>query len=122
MNLPDALGEEEPKFSGLVRYEKQLTMETVPESVVLSVSDAYEGVEVFVNGESLGIQIVPGYRFELAPYLQTGANEIRIEVATTLEREAWDFPTRFTMMGMEKPPVTTPSGISGTVTLSCRRF
>ena len=122
VNLPDALGEEEPKFSGLVRYEKELTLETVPESVVLSVSDAYEGVEVFVNGESLGIQIVPGYRFELAPYLQDGSNEIRIEVATTLEREAWDFPSRFAMLGMEKPPVTTPSGISGTVTLSCRNF
>ncbi|MBP3218569.1 MAG: hypothetical protein J6M46_09370 [Lachnospiraceae bacterium] len=117
VNLPDALGEEEPKFSGLVRYEKQLTLDTVPASVVLSISDAYEGVEVFVNGESLGIQVVPGYRYELAPYLKEGANEIRIEVATTLEREAWDFPSRFAMPGMEKPPVTTPSGINGKVCL-----
>ena len=31
-------------------------------------------------------------------------------------------PTMIEMMGMEKPPVTTPSGINGTVTLSCRRF
>ena len=116
VSLPDALGEEEPKFSGFVRYEKDLDTETV-QKTLLEITDAYEGVEVFVNDRSLGIQVVPVYRYDLTPYLQPGKNRIRIEVATTLEREAWDFPSRFQMAGMEKPPVTTPSGISGKVRL-----
>ena len=116
VNLPDALGEEELKFSGFVRYEKTVDCgEKAPEEALLVISDAYEGVEVFVNGVSLGIQIVPEFRYELGGFLKAGENVIRIEVATTLEREAQDFPQRWAMPGMEKPPVTTPSGINGTV-------
>ena len=36
------------------------------------------------NGKSLGIQIVPSYRYELSSYVKDGENEIAIEVATTL--------------------------------------
>ena len=119
VSVPDALGEEEPKFSGFVRYEKELCVDTesdIPRTV-LKITDAREGVEVFVNDQSLGIQIVPEYCFDLTPYLRPGMNRIRIEVATTLEREAQDFPSRYKAMGMEFPPVTTPSGICGKVFL-----
>ena len=114
--LPDDLAEEEPLFSGFVRYEKNLTVTGQVPKTYLEISDAYEGVEVFVNGKSQGIQIVPTFRYDLTKALQEGVNLIRIEVATTLEREAQAFPDRFSGM-IPKEPVTVPSGINGKVTL-----
>ena len=112
--LPDLLHEEEPLFSGFVRYENQFEGK-VGETYVLEISDAYEGVEVFVNGRSLGIQIVPTYRFDLSSEIQDGVNELVIEVATTLEREASQFPNPYAKyIGQDVTP-TCKSGISGTV-------
>ena len=51
--LPDLLHEEEPLFSGFVRYENQFEGKA-GETYVLEYSDAYEGVEVFVNGKKSG--------------------------------------------------------------------
>ncbi|MBQ9611639.1 MAG: hypothetical protein IJV14_03480 [Lachnospiraceae bacterium] len=118
IDLPDTLAQELPKFSGFVRYEKTISCDKVPQSAVLTITDAYEGVEVFVNGESLGIQVVPTYTYELAGKLKSGENDIRIEVATTLEREAQDFPSRWAIPGAEAPVLTVPSGINGNVYLS----
>ena len=112
--LPDLLHEEEPLFSGFVRYENQFEGKA-GETYVLEISDAYEGVEVFVNGRSLGIQIVPIYRFDLSSEIQDGVNELVIEVATTLEREASQFPNPYAKyIGQDVMP-TCKSGISGTV-------
>ncbi|MBR6322029.1 MAG: hypothetical protein IKR59_04085, partial [Lachnospiraceae bacterium] len=117
ISLPDTLAAEEPKFSGLVRYEKKLVIDGAVSKTVLGITDAYEGVEVFVNGTSLGIQVVPFYSFDLTPFLKEGENEIVIEVATTLEREAVDYPSRWAAMGVQMPEITVPSGISGKVIL-----
>lgn len=71
------------KFSGIIRYET-----TIGNSVKsLLITDAYEGVEVFINGESLGIQVVPPFVFDLRKHMVKEENELAIEVATTLERE-----------------------------------
>lgn len=115
-DLPDTLAEEMPKFSGVVRYEREITLQKLPRQAQLVITDAHEGVEAFVNGKSLGIQIVPPFRFELTPYMRTGINDLRIEVATTLERENADLPdvTRMYMSLGPKQPVC-PSGISGSV-------
>ena len=40
------------------------------------------------------------------------------EMATTLEREAQNFPNRYKAMGFQLPPSTVPFGISGKVFLS----
>lgn len=56
--LPDRLAEEQPAFSGFVRYEGTFTKKG-RESVIL---------EVFVNGKSAGIQIVPPYRYDLTEW------------------------------------------------------
>ena len=118
ISLPDTLAEEQPEFSGFVRYERTLDCgDKVPAHAVLEISDAYEGVEVFVNGESLGIQIVPTFCYDLAPALKAGRNELRIEVATTLEREAVSFPNRWASLGVPQEAPTVPSGINGGVTL-----
>ena len=112
--LPDeTLVEKHPDFSGLIRYEKKMEKS---EAGYLEITDAYEGVEVFVNGVSLGIQVAPPFRYKLLPYLKDGENTIRIEVATTLERafaslsdSARDYS------GLDKKILTTPSGINGKI-------
>lgn len=117
ITLPDTLAEEEPEFSGFVRYEKNLYVETVPAQMILQITDAYEGVEVFVNGVSAGIQVVPTYLYDIAPLLKAGDNTIRIEVATTLERAAVNIPNPYAAMMGGIPTPTVPSGINGEVWL-----
>jgi len=112
VDLPDHLEEELPEFSGFVRYETGIEA-SKEDHLQLRITDASEGVEVFVNGESIGIQIVPEYRFDLAGHLKDGMNEIRIEVATTLERETAKIPDPLGKVN----DATCKSGITGTVKL-----
>lgn len=114
--LPDDLAEEKPDFSGFARYEREISLERVPLWVALTITDAYEGVELFVNDVSLGIQIAPPFQYEVTPYLKRGGNRIVIEVATTLERENASLPDQmrtYLQLGPKQP--TCPSGISGHV-------
>ena len=85
--------------------------------MILQITDAYEGVEVFVNGVSAGIQVVPTYLYDIAPLLKAGDNTIRIEVATTLERAAVNIPNPYAAMMGGIPTPTVPSGINGEVWL-----
>lgn len=76
------------KFSGYLAYKNQFHAE--PETgrrYVLNISDAGEDVEVYVNEKSAGIQILPPFLYDITEYVTAGTNDIRIEVATTLERE-----------------------------------
>jgi hypothetical protein len=74
------------KFSGYIRYETSVNLEK-NQSVILEITDAYEGVEVFLNGKCAGIQVVPTFIFDITTLSVVGQNNIVIEVATTLERE-----------------------------------
>ena len=105
--LPDGrlLAESEPEFSGFVRYETSFSL-TEPASLLLEIADAAEGVEVFLNGESAGIQIAPPCRFDLSG--RKGENRLRIEVATTLERQCYP-----TLEGYQKMLASPPSALSG---------
>ena len=114
VNLPDDLAHERPEFSGFVRYETTFNAQTQGR-YMLDITDAVEGVEVFVNGNSLGIQIVPRYRFDLSKLVNPGENTLAIEVATTLERKC--FPLLEGIKKMTTPPPAGKSGICGLVTL-----
>ncbi|MDO4285045.1 MAG: glycosyl hydrolase [Eubacteriales bacterium] len=116
ISLPDTLAQEEPEFSGFVRYESSFALEEVPSQLLLEITDAAEGVEVFVNGRSAGLQIVPRYLFDLMKLVKKGENTLVIEVATTLERECYQMVTdpRRKMM---TPEPTAESGITGEVRL-----
>ena len=114
VTLPDHLAEEEPLFSGFVRYENTISCKK-GEGLLLEISKAAEGVEVFVNGVSAGIQIAAPYRYDLSSLVKEGENELRIEVATTLEREMSQHPDpMMAMMGVKSVP-TSESGITGMV-------
>ncbi|MCC8105192.1 MAG: hypothetical protein LIO99_04125 [Clostridiales bacterium] len=112
VTLPDRLAEEEPLFSGVVRYENRFEAKA-DDQMLLEITDACEGVEVFLNEECLGIQIVPVYRFDLSGHLRDGENRLRIEVATTLERQMSTLPDAY---GRTKEPVGL-TGITGEVKL-----
>lgn len=112
IEIPDHLAEEETEFSGFVCYENSFIADNEA-SIWLEITDAHEGVEVFVNEMSLGIQIVPIYRFNLSSAVIKGVNTIRIEVATTLERQMAKYPDRTG----HKRAAKALSGITGQVHL-----
>lgn len=109
----DALAKEQPEFSGFVRYDCCFSLEE-ESPLLLTIGDAEEGVEVFLNGESAGIQIVPPFRYELRG--RAGENRLRIEVATTLEREC--YPLAEGYMKMTTPTPARGSGLTGKVTMN----
>ncbi|MBQ2667888.1 MAG: hypothetical protein IJF56_04595 [Clostridia bacterium] len=112
LHLPQSFDHIEPKFSGFIAYETEFNLSGCT-CAVLEITDAREGVEIFVNGESTGIQILPPYAFEITSLVKPGKNTLRIEVATTLERENMDRP-----MGWSAPAAPpAPTGITGKVLL-----
>ena len=106
------LAEEQPEFSGFVRYDASCALEK-DAALRLRVDGAEEGVEVFLNGESQEIQIAPPFVYDLSG--KTGENHLRIEVATTLERECYPMLEGYKKMLAKKP--SCASGITGKVTL-----
>jgi len=114
--LPNDLAKEKPKFSRFVRFENEFNLNEISSSTVLEVSTAWEGVEVFVSGTSVAIQIVPTYLYEIAGLFHSGKNQIAIKVATTLEREraAGKCITVERLQALKKKD---PTGIMGIVNL-----
>ena len=91
----------DPKFSGIIRYETNFDCP----AQTLEITEAYEGVEVFLNGRSLGIQVTAPFVYDLRGLVKEGKNSLTIEVATTLERER------------NKGKSGAPTGITGDVAL-----
>ena len=112
VTLPDDLAAEQPEFSGFARYETTFTLDT-PAALRLTVTDAAEGVEVLLNGQSAGIQIAPPFACDLAG--RAGENILAIEVATTLERQCYPLLDGYRKMLAPKP--TGGSGLTGSVAL-----
>ena len=116
--LPDDYSKIDKYFSGIIRYEKEIEISEIRKTV-LEITDAFEGVEVFVNGESLGIQVVPVFLYDLTKHLVPGKNSLAIEVATTLERYMnKDIANRIRnlVVGNSTKP-KDPIGINGEVNL-----
>lgn len=114
VSLPDHLAEDMPDFSGWVRYENQIELRCAMRTVLV-ITDAYEGVEVFVNGVSAGVQVVPTYRFDITDLVHSGINDIAIEVSTTLERERAVAKDKSMLEQMMQNEVLPPTGIIGVV-------
>ena len=113
IQLPDRLAEERPEFSGFVRYETVFEWDNT--SCVLDIEDAGECVEVFLNGESQGLQLIPPFRYDLSGKVQPHDNQLSIEVATTLEREMYPLLSGYQKMLAQKPH--SQSGLNGRVVL-----
>lgn len=111
--IPDRLEEEYPDFSGFVRYETVFEAQGQGRCR-LEITDADQcGIEVFLNGESLGIRVATPCRYDLSDFVKEGTNSLAIEVATTAEREN---AKNMAMKGMPYTP-KTKSGICDKVFL-----
>ena len=120
VTLPDDVSVEQPEFSGFLHYETNVTLEK-GKKYTIEISDACEGVELYVNGKSADIQIAPPFRYDISNFVVDGENLLTIEIATTLERQMYntlkDDP-RSMMRGLKAPE--TGSGLTGTANLySC---
>jgi hypothetical protein len=83
--LPDMMTEQWLNFLGFVCYETMFVLES-PKELLLEISNAAGAVELFINGETAEIQIVPPYLYDLSDFARQGKNYLAIEVAVTLKR------------------------------------
>ena len=107
-----SFGDKYPDFSGFIAYETEFDG---TDACLLEIADAYEGVEVWCNGEYAGMRITPPFVFNLGNLVTSGMNKLRIEVATTLDRKVRTFG--IVNHFLPDPPILEPTGIVGEVRL-----
>lgn len=110
VTLPNGFDTIDPDFSGFIAYETTFTLSACSRAV-LEISNAKEALEVFVNGENAGIALLPPFAFDITKFVKPGENTLRLEVATTLERENLKSPQAWTA----PPAPPAPTGITGNV-------
>lgn len=98
-----------PDFSGTVKYEIDFDANTDFKHALLSIKEAYEIVDVYLNDNHIGAKICPPYKFNLTDTLKNGNNKLVIEVTNTLGKEQKDFFSQYL--------IQEPTGIIGTVDL-----
>lgn len=86
------ISDEDPSFSGTIRYRKKLTLAGKPAEAYLSAGQVYEVMRVLVNGAEAGTVLAPPYQVSIGQFLQAEDNTIEIEVATTPARDAASCP------------------------------
>jgi hypothetical protein len=84
--LPDILAEQMIDFSGFACYETIFILDG-PKAATLEISNAAGSVEVFINGETQGIQIKPPYQYDLSSFIRQGKNYLAIEVAIAVKQK-----------------------------------
>ncbi|MFA4943074.1 MAG: hypothetical protein WC789_00035 [Lentisphaeria bacterium] len=99
-----------PGFAGTVSYATAVQLDTA--EVVLDLGEVQEVASVRLNGVPLGTRLTPPYRFALAPAARIGANQLEVEVVTTLAPAHGD-------NNFDRAWVQRPAGLIGPVRL-CR--
>ena len=100
-------------FSGIIRYEKKITLPKRTERLVFSAEQVFECVRVYLDGVLVGSKLMPPYDVELGKCGE-GEHTLTVEVSTNMEREQMQFPA---------PPFTfffsamQPTGMFGSVKL-----
>jgi len=139
-------------FSGVATYERSLDVTGSPSSAILDFGDGTplevqqtrngmqtwfdppirEAAVIYVNGQRAGSLWCPPYKIDIAPFLKTGRNDLRIQVGNTglnymSGRKLPDYKLlnlrygeRFQAQDMDKVQVL-PSGILGAVRLDLFR-
>lgn len=92
-------GKKNPHFSGYLAYET-IVRRQGGKKAIIEIEDAGEDVEVFVNGKSLGLQVLPPFYYDVTEALTKEKNLLRIEVATTPERENKGDKKKFAPIGI----------------------
>lgn len=97
----------DPEFAGNIYYKTKL--EKVEDRCFISLGQAYEVAEVFVNGKSAGVRITSPYEYDLSGLLNQEVNEVVVKVATSLVYAQCD--------PLSQNAVISPMGVIGPVTL-----
>ncbi|WP_034332619.1 sugar-binding domain-containing protein [Bacillus sp. J37] len=108
------ISEENPSFTGIIRYEKTFEIDASPNQAILTFEYIYEAAELWINDEYVGIKVCPQYVFEVEKVLRKGKNTIRVEVATTLDRDRLNYPEPPFIVSHEP---MDPTGMYGAVKL-----
>jgi hypothetical protein len=99
-------------FAGPATYHKQFNVTALPgkRHVYLEIDRVNDYAKVTLNGKELGAHGWQPYRWDATSALKTGANDLTIEVDTTL-------PARMAVGGGPLPAAKTASGLLGDVRL-----
>lgn len=104
-----------PRFSGVMRYEREVELEQTPAAAVFEAEWLYETADLYVGDRLVATRLTPPYRFDLSDALHAGVNKLCIEVVAPPARDALNYE-----MGPFGPRrcVIEPIGMFGKITLS----
>lgn len=102
------ISSDRPNFSGKIEYLTEFKYDG-GKSAYLEFENVGENAELFVNGKSCGMKVCPPYRFDVTDCVKVGANQVKLEVYTTLANAIKDPVSMFV-------PIE-PTGAHGKVTL-----
>lgn len=102
-----------PQFSGVMRYEKEISLPSEAAKVLFCPQYIYEAAEVFVNSTSAGKRLTPAYQWDITKFLQKGKNHIAVEVVNTPTRDTLKNPGIF---GPDRE-ILEPSGMFGEIVI-----
>lgn len=92
MNVLEPVSKRLRDFSGIIRYEKDMTLLERADKVELNLESAYECVRVYVDGKQAGFKLAPPYKIVLKYPLDAGNHRLQIDVTTSLAREQMQYP------------------------------
>lgn len=101
------------EFSGVIAYEKEIELKPA-EKIYFSAEHINDVMQLWVNDMEFEKKIAPPYVYDITAAVKAGVNKIRVETATTLEREQAKYPA---------PPFTfsfeskLPTGMHGEVSI-----
>ena len=108
------ISEIDASFSGVIKYEKDIILNETPNISELCIENVFETVNVYLNDKLVGKKLTPPYNIQIGDEFCLGTNRLKVEVATTLEREQIKYPEppfRLTYNAVE------PTGMFGLVQL-----
>ncbi len=84
-----------PHFSGVIKYETELTFENTKEITALDLGKVGETAQLWINGEYLGAKVAQPFSFRVENAIKEGINTIKIEVAVSPAYRERDELSRF---------------------------
>jgi hypothetical protein len=100
-------------FSGIIAYEKAINMNPSGK-VYFRAQHVNDVMQLWVNGTALERKIAEPFVYDITEAVKEGDNQIRVEVATTLEREQVKYPAPPFTFGYESK---LPTGMYGEIQL-----